>query len=895
MNGNLPELREHFRRMRAAYLVLLISLIPTLIAYRRVKYNVMARDQARFEQAVQATRDALTHRMESYLSALRGLRGLFDANQTVTPEQWEKYARSIDLKWNYRGMVDIGFARRVRREEKDRHVAAMRSAGFPDYSLKPDADRDEYFPMIYLSAVTNSPNWAPGWDLFNEPARSNAMERARQADRPIATGKVTLLTADGPKPEPGFVVYLPVYRDGVKPENGAERKEATIGFVFASFVARQLGDAILGAQKNGLVDIEIFDGGAPAPENLVFDSDGILAAGNPVVSRHLSQAVPLEGFGRSWTIYFSTLPAFELDSKKHLPWVALFGGVTVSLLLFGIAWTQVGARSAAEGLSGELRQSEELLRRANAEMRTKIHEGQQVEDALAAEKERLAVTLRSIGDGVITTDIAGNIVLLNRAAENLTGWTVSHAVGRPLSEVFQPLDETTREPLDNPIERVLKADNAFGRGSPTVLVSRAGRERIVMTLGAPVHDHTDSIIGVVLVFRDITENRKLEAELHKASKLESLGLLAGGVAHDFNNVLTGIFGNISLAKMFAPPDSPVRERLEKAEHSCLRAKEMTGQLLTFARGGAPIRRVKSVPRLLKESCDNAVLGSNVRCEFWCAPDLQPVEVDQGQITQVFNNLLINAVQAMPEGGTIRVRAENVPAGTRAGLPSPGAGYVRISIQDDGPGIPPEHLSRIFDPFFTTKHKGRGLGLATAYSIVRKHDGLIEVESKRDQGATFHVYLPAPMQAVATETEEQNPPPTGQGRILVMDDEPDILNFSHDALKRLGYEAELARDGTEAIRRYREALEAGRPFSAIIMDLTIPGGIGGKEAIKDLLELDPQARAIVSSGYSNDPVMAEFSKYGFRGVVAKPYEIRELARVLREVIGSDSSSHSQAQA
>jgi len=290
-----------------------------------------------------------------------------------------------------------------------------------------------------------------------------------------------------------------------------------------------------------------------------------------------------------------------------------------------------------------------------------------------------------------------------------------------------------------------------------------------------------------------------------------------------------------------------------------------------------------------------VLGSNVRCEFWCAPDLQPVEVDQGQITQVFNNLLINAVQAMPEGGTIRVRAENVPAGTRAGLPSPGAGYVRISIQDDGPGIPPEHLSRIFDPFFTTKHKGRGLGLATAYSIVRKHDGLIEVESKRDQGATFHVYLPAPMQAVATETEEQNPPPTGQGRILVMDDEPDILNFSHDALKRLGYEAELARDGAEAIRRYREALEAGRPFSAIIMDLTIPGGIGGKEAIKDLLDLDPQARAIVSSGYSNDPVMAEFSKYGFRGVVAKPYEIRELARVLREVIGSDSSSHSQAQA
>jgi len=218
------------------------------------------------------------------------------------------------------------------------------------------------------------------------------------------------------------------------------------------------------------------------------------------------------------------------------------------------------------------------------------------------------------------------------------------------------------------------------------------------------------------------------------------------------------------------------------------------------------------------------------------------------------------------------------------LPSPGADYVRISIQDHGPGISPEHLSRIFDPFFTTKHKGRGLGLATSYSIVRKHDGLIEVESRQEKGATFHIYLPASAQAMPSGPEDKHKLPNGQGRVLVMDDEPNILNFSHVALKRLGYEVELARDGAEALRRYREAAEAGKPFDAVIMDLTIPGGMGGKEAIKHLLELDSQAKAIVSSGYSNDPVMAEFQKYGFRGVVAKPYEIRELARVLHEVIG-----------
>jgi signal transduction histidine kinase/CheY-like chemotaxis protein len=425
---------------------------------------------------------------------------------------------------------------------------------------------------------------------------------------------------------------------------------------------------------------------------------------------------------------------------------------------------------------------------------------------------------------------------------------------------------------------------AVSRRSPVVVVSRHGRERVVVLTGAPIHDHADNIIGAVLVFRDITENRKLEAELNKASKLESVGLLAGGIAHNFNNILTSIVGNISLAKMLVPPESPIQERLEKAEQSCLRAKEMTGQLLTFARGGAPIKRIRAVPQLLEESCEIAVLGSNVRCEFTCAPDLRPVEVDQGQFTQVLNNLLLNAVQAMPAGGTIQVRAENVPAGTRPGLPSTGADYITISIEDHGPGIAPEHLSRVFDPFFTTKHKGRGLGLATAYSIVRKHDGLIEVESQLDRGATFHIYLPASALEVPPDPEDKTQLPTGHGRVLVMDDEPDILNFSHVALERLGYEAESARDGAEAIRRYSEAREAGRPFAAVIMDLTIPGGMGGKEAIKYLLEVDPEAIAIVSSGYSNDPVMAEFAKYGFRGMVAKPYEIHQLAGVLREVMG-----------
>jgi PAS domain S-box-containing protein len=871
--------------MGAAYLVLILSLIPTLLAYRRLRENVEARDQTRFEQAVRSTEDAVVQGLENFISALRGARGLFDANQKVGPEQWDHFARSIDLKWNYRAMLDIGFAERVLPEEKERYSAAIRAGGASSYALVPAGERDEYFPIRYLSSATLSPRWAPGWDAFSEPKRRIAMEGARLVDRPTATGKVTLFTPDGPRREPGFVIYLPVYRNGVKPDEPAERKAATIGFVFASFVAQVFGESILAKQTNAAIDLEVFDGATPSAEAMLFDSHRLAAAPGPAPSEKRSVTIQREGMGRSWSLRFSTLPAFEQDSQKHLPSVALCAGLTVCLLLFGIVWIEAQARAAAESLTGGLRKSKELLKETNEELCTKIRERQEVENALASEKERLAVTLRSIGDGVITTDAEGKITLLNKAAEGLTGWTQAEAAGHALDEVFQLLDENTHKRFDIPSDRVLKTDAVFSRGTPAVLVSRQGRERVVMTSGAPIHDPVGGIVGVVLVCRDITENRKLEGELHKASKLESLGLLAGGIAHDFNNILTGIFGNVSLAKMIATDES-VRERLDKAEESCMRAKEMTSQLLTFAKGGAPIKRLRAVPQLLKASCDLAVLGSNVRCDFIFTPGLWPIEADAGQITQVFNNLALNAVQAMPEGGTITVRAENVPPGAKPGLPLSASHYVKISIQDQGPGIPPQHLARIFDPFFTTKHKGRGLGLATAYSVVRKHEGLIEVESKLNQGTTFQVYLPASAQELPTDSQEQGKWLTGQGRVLVMDDEPDILSFSHVVLKRLGYEAELARDGAEAIRRYREAAEGGKPFSAVIMDLTIPGGMGGKEAIKRLLELDPKARAIVSSGYSNDPVMAEFQKHGFRGVVAKPYQIHELAKVLREVTKSD---------
>jgi signal transduction histidine kinase/ActR/RegA family two-component response regulator len=403
----------------------------------------------------------------------------------------------------------------------------------------------------------------------------------------------------------------------------------------------------------------------------------------------------------------------------------------------------------------------------------------------------------------------------------------------------------------------------------------------------PILDDTGNLVGVVHTISDITEKRRIESELLKIEKLESLGVLAGGIAHDLNNLLTGVVGNISLARLYDNLADKDR-RLAEAEKSAMLIKELTQQLLTFSRGGAPILQTAAIGDLLKDSATFMLRGSNVKCEFSIPDELLPVEVDEGQMDQVINNLVINSKQAMPEGGTVRISAENTIIGAEPVLPLEPGAYIKISIQDEGTGIAKKHLERIFDPFFTTKQAGSGLGLATSYSIIEKHNGHITVESRIGVGTTFHIYLPAsPAGALIEEQKENEKPIMGDGKILVMDDEKHIRDLASDMLDKIGYKVITTIDGTEAIELYKEAMESGNPFDAVIMDLTISGGMSGKEAVQKLIEIDPEVKAIVSSGYSNDPVMADFGKYGFKGVVAKPYKIRELSEVLhRAITGAD---------
>ena len=358
------------------------------------------------------------------------------------------------------------------------------------------------------------------------------------------------------------------------------------------------------------------------------------------------------------------------------------------------------------------------------------------------------------------------------------------------------------------------------------------------------------------------EKAKLETQLVQAQKMEAIGTLAGGIAHDFNNILTAIIGNISLAMLDLRWKSKARERLKQAEKACLQAQNLSRQLLTFSRGGAPIKEVVSVKRLITESASFACRGSQVNYESSLPDNLWAVEADPGQISQVFQNLVINAIQAMPTGGMIKIRGENLEVEAGNELPIDAGRYVKISIQDEGIGISAEHLSRIFDPYFTTKQKGSGLGLATSYSIIKNHHGHISVESELGIGTTFNVYLPASDRQVIQQPKEDKELLSGKGKILVMDDEAMVREVLGKMLIALGYEVKFAEDGAEAIEFFTRGTDAGDPFAAVILDLTVPGGMGGKETMEKLLRIDPQVKAIVSSGYSDDPVMANFKEYGF---------------------------------
>jgi PAS domain S-box-containing protein len=545
---------------------------------------------------------------------------------------------------------------------------------------------------------------------------------------------------------------------------------------------------------------------------------------------------------------------------------------------------------------------------------------QHAEENVRASEEKFRQLVEDIHDVIYETDEKGKITYASPAAESILGVPASDVLGRHVSRFLHTDGVSTLE------EELVSILSETPRPHEYRVRDRTGESRWVRTFSRPFfqgeklagvrgvltditarrraeeelrrhRDHLEELVEARTaelktanedLLREIEQRKRMQEELLKTQKLESLGILAGGIAHDFNNILTAILTNVSLAKRYGNVAEDIYEILTDAEKASLQAKNLTHQLLGFARGGKPVKKPVFLPDLLRDTVEFSLSGSNVRCDYLLPEDLWPVDADPGQIGQVVQNVVINADQAMPAGGTIRVCAENVTVREEDLLPVTPGRYVKITAQDHGVGIPEKDLQNIFDPFFTTKQKGSGIGLTTAFNIVKNHNGTIRVESAPGQGTVFHIFLPALPGAEASGDEGTRKPISGRGTILLMDDEAVILRSAGEVLKRLGYEVAFARDGAEAIERYRQAREEERPFDLVILDLTIRGGMGGREAVVELMKIDPDVKVVVSSGYSRDPVMSDFRAYGFRGVIPKPYRIEEMARVIHDVLNDPES-------
>jgi len=496
----------------------------------------------------------------------------------------------------------------------------------------------------------------------------------------------------------------------------------------------------------------------------------------------------------------------------------------------------------------------------------------QITRELLTVKHHFEVILETMKEGVVEITGNGRIVFLNQTALKLIGVPEDELIASRLTDLFQDSDR-------GKVERLLDANgNCHQNGGEALELVIGGKQASLKVLPLGSED-----MGALVILEDLTERKLMEARLLRAQKMEAIGTLAGGIAHDFNNILTTIFGSISLAKLDAGPGSGMAERLEDIEQASWRAKELARQLLPFSKGGGPVRKRVSIQSIIREMHLTAQMDFRERTVLSFQDDLCDVDADEYQIKQAITHLVTNAFQAMPGGGKVRISAANsiVRGGNRLGIQS--GKYVQISVEDQGPGIPDEHLSRIFDPYFSTRSSAKGLGLATVYSIMENHRGCVTVETKQNVGTVFHLYLPALEEADRVSSGDVQGAGRAEMRILLMDDEEMVRRVAGSMIEHLGYSVELVRDGTEVLSLYAKAGSNGKPFDLVILDLTVPGGMGGKETMEKLLQIDPGVRVIVSSGYSTDPIMTQHESWGFRGVLEKPYQMSELESELERVL------------
>jgi signal transduction histidine kinase/CHASE1-domain containing sensor protein/ActR/RegA family two-component response regulator len=864
---------ERFSKVNRQYIpaimVLIVGVFSAIASYYIVRHIEFLNLKAQFNIDAQNRINAIEREIEINLESLESLKSFYQSSEEVTREEFHEYSSRELLE--HPSIKVLQWIPRVPGPEREDYENAAQRQVHPNFRFTEldahgrivrAAEREEYFPLYYAAPYETNKG-ALGFDLASDPIGTKTLNSSRDSGGTIATAQIKLLKEREEKDS--ILVVTPIYHSQILLEKIEDRRKHLNGFVLGIFKIGDIVESALSYLQLKGIDLHVYDESGTSKGNPLYSHISRMRndEGHSNVRREkhknmLSLSQSLSVANRKWIIVAE--PIRDYGQPLH-EWHA--GGLSVSIILITFLMTYYLKNTADKN---------SRIQNLVKELSDDISERKRIEENLLEAHTRLLTILDGIDSLVYVADMKTyELLFVNKYGRDIWGDIQGDTCWKVLQSGREaPCDFCTNKYL---------LDSEGQPGEPYTWEFQNTINGDWYYISDRAIRWIDGRLVRLEIASNITERKTLEEERYRSHKLESVGILAGGIAHDFNNLLTAIMNNIYLAKRDIDRANSAYGRLEQAEKAISRANDLTHQFLTFSKGGTPVKHPTSIAEVIRESADFILRGSNVRCEYAVSDNLWPVKADVGQISQVFQNLIINADQSMSEGGTMEVHGENVIVHANSELPLKEGKYVKITIKDQGRGISQEHLQNIFDPYFTTKEMGRGLGLTITFSIIKNHGGYISAESELGRGTTFILYLPASEKKAAPQEAHESTSHVGEGKILIMDDEEMVRSSLGEMIAAIGYEVVLAQEGNEAVKLYEEAMKSAEPFDFVILDLTVPGGMGGKEAIKKLRELDPHIKAIVSSGYSNDPVMANFKEYGFSDIIIKPYNSRELNRIL----------------
>jgi PAS domain S-box-containing protein len=877
-------MRRYFHIICTFIFGILLSLFLFMLVHKWEFHN----KRMEFESRSKGYATAVQISLYGHIEALKFLGDFFNSSEIVTRQEFASFTENALSR--HPGIQSLSWDPLVTDSERAAYEASAREDGFKNFEFSELSDEKKIiraahhpeYVVVYYIAPLEANKSVLGYDITSNPILRREVAKGFATGKLTATDRIALPQESGQ--QFGIMLFLPLYQRDVAGKSAGSRHKYRKGVVAEVL---QIGDAVEGAMKNFAdegINLYLYDleGVTEKERFLYFSPTGLkdvtkIPLDEKSVKKGLYWTRTFDFIGHKWEILFSPSSAYL---HRHYIWqelVVLFISLSLTFTLAFYLWRKLKYTEDIE---------QRVLRQAqtNQELEDKIVEQKQTEEALRQSEDKYRTLIESANDAIFILDMDGKFLEVNRATYERLGYTKEEILSMSISELDDP---QFADMVPERLEQINKDgggvfESAHVRKDGTVMPVEVN-SRIINYKGRK---------AFLSVIRDITDRKKaaqekaeLEFQLHQAHKLEAVGVLAGGIAHDFNNILAAILGNINLATLDDDLKDGTKKLLKRAEKASLRAKNLTQQLLTFSRGGDPIKEVSSLGTVIIDSADFVLHGDTTVCHFDIPDDLWFVDIDKGQISQVIQNIVLNASHAMPEGGIIKVNCENLASLSREAIPFTEDGrFVKIIIQDSGIGIPPDIVDKIFDPYFSTKHGGSGLGLAITQAIIKKHHGHITVKSSPGVGTTFTLYLPA---SENTELQEQESVTENRvvspAKILIMDDEVDVRRVVQQMLVKMGHEVTLATEGVGALRLYQEAMDAGSPYDLVLMDITIPGGMGGKKAMQELRNIDPDVKAVVSSGYSNDPIMANFKEYGFSAAIVKPYRLQELSKVINLII------------